>query len=177
MQAISRGAWRSLVAHRFWEPEVAGSNPAVPTTFLGDTLMKRDMDLIRTLLLEIESWPPGARVPSTKIVIEPYTEEQIRYHAELLHDAGFIGGMLAVHRASGARPTIVGRLTWHGHEFVDATRSDIVWATVKKRAEPVGGSMNMELLAELISSVCRSMMWLPQRHCSSPTRSDLERSQ
>ena len=104
--------------------------------------MKRDMDLIRTLLLEIESWPPGARVPSTRIVIAPYTEEQIRYHAELLHDAGFIGGVLAVHRASGERPAIVGRLTWHGHEFVDATRSDIVWAAVKQRADTVehGGS-------------------------------------
>ena len=127
--------------------------------------MKRDMDLIRTLLLKIESWPPGARVPSTRIVIAPYTEEQIRYHAELLHDAGFIGGVLAVHRASGERPAIVGRLTWHGHEFVDATRSDIVWAAVKQRAEAVGGSVNMELLLELVSAISRSMLWLPQcRH-------------
>ena len=137
--------------------------------------MKRDMDLIRTLLLEIESWLPGARVPSTRIVIEPYTEEQIRYHAELLHDAGFIGGVLAVHRATGERPAIVGRLTWRGHEFVDATRSDIVWAAVKKRAESVGGSVNMELLLELIFAVSRSMMWLPQCHPLSLTRSDPER--
>lgn len=139
--------------------------------------MKRDMDLIRAMLLEVESWPPGARVPSTRIVIEPYTEEQIRYHAELLHDAGFIGGVVAVHRASGERPAIVGRLTWYGHELVDATRSDIVWAAVKKRAEPVGGSMNMELLAELVSSVYRSMMWLPQCCCSSLTRGVQERFQ
>lgn len=139
--------------------------------------MKRDMDLIRAMLLEVESWPPGARVPSTRIVIGPYTEEQIRYHAELLYDAGFIGGVVAVHRASGERPAIVGRLTWHGHEFVDATRSDIVWAAVKKRAEPVEGSTSMELLAELVSSVSRSMMWLPQCHSPSLTRSDPERSQ
>ena len=124
--------------------------------------MKRDMDLIRALLLEIESWPPGARVPSTRIVIEPYTEEQIRYHAELLHDAGFFGGVLAVHRASGDRPVIVGRLTWCGHEFVDATRSDVVWAAVKERAIPVEGSVNMELLLELVSAISRSMMWLPK---------------
>ena len=139
--------------------------------------MERDMDLIRTLLLEIESWPPGARVPSTRIVIEPYTEEQIRYHAELLHDAGFIGGVVAVHRASGERPAIVGRLTWHGHEFVDATRSDVVWAAVKQRAEPVGGSVNMALLAELVASVSRSMMWLPQCHHASHAGSEGKRYQ
>lgn len=139
--------------------------------------MKRDVDLIRAMLLEVESWPPGARVPSTRIVIEPYTEEQIRYHAELLHDAGFIGGVVAVHRASGERPAIVGRLTWRGHEFVDATRSDVVWAAVKERAKPVGGSTNMELLEELFSSVSRSMMWLPQCHYLSSTRSDPERYQ
>ena len=122
--------------------------------------MKRDMDLIRALLLEIESWPPGARVPSTRIAIEPYTEEQIRYHADLLHEAGLIGGVIAVHRATGERPAIVGRLTWNGHEFVDATRSDAVWAAVKARSTMVGGSLNMDLLAELVSSVSKSMMWL-----------------
>jgi len=133
------------------------------------------MDLIRTLLLEIESWPPGARVPSTRIFIEPYTEEQIRYHAELLHDAGFIGGVLAVHRASGERPAIVGRLTWCGHEFVDATRSESVWAAVKDRAKPVAGSVNMELLLELVSTVSRSMMWLPQCQHHSHARSVVDR--
>lgn len=126
--------------------------------------MKRDMQLIRAMLLEVESWPPGARVPSSRLVIEPYTEEQVRYHAELLHDAGFIGGVLAVHRASGDRPAIIGRLTWRGHEFVDATRSDAVWAAVKQRAESVGGSVNMEILLELVAAVARSMMWLPQCH-------------
>lgn len=134
--------------------------------------MKRDMDLIRAMLLEVESWPPGARVPSTRIAIEPYSEEQIRYHAELLHGAGFIGGVVAVHRASGERPAIVGRLTWYGHEFVDATRSEVVWAAVKERTRLVGGSTNMEILAELVSSVSRSMMWLPQCHYPSPTKID-----
>ncbi|RYY22285.1 MAG: DUF2513 domain-containing protein [Sphingomonadales bacterium] len=126
--------------------------------------MKRDMQLVRAMLLEVESWPPGARVPSSRLVIEPYTEEQVRYHAELLHDAGFIGGVLAVHRASGERPAIIGRLTWRGHEFVDATRSDAVWAAVKQRAESVGGSVSMEILLELVAAVARSMMWLPQCH-------------
>ena len=135
--------------------------------------MKRDMDLIRAMLLEVESWSPGARVPSTRIVIEPYTEEQIRYHAELLHDAGFIGGVVAVHRASGERPAIVGRLTWHGHEFVDATRSDVVWAAVKQRAESVGGSVNMELLVELVAAISRSMMWLQQCCSCSRSRNEL----
>ena len=136
--------------------------------------MKRDMDLIRTMLLEVESWPPGARVPSTRIVIEPYTEEQIRYHAELLHDAGLIGGVVAVHRATGDRPTIVGRLTWRGHEFVDSIRSDSVWMAMKDRAKLVGGSLSMELLAELISSISRSMMWLPQCQYAPAARRELE---
>ena len=122
--------------------------------------MKRDIDLIRALLLEIESWPPGARVPSTRIAIEPYTEEQIRYHADLLHEAGLIGGVIAVHRSTGERPAIVGRLTWNGHEFVDATRSDAVWAAVRARSAMVGGSLNMDVLTELVSSVSKSMMWL-----------------
>ena len=29
--ATTIGEWRSLVAHRFWEPRAAGSNPVSPT--------------------------------------------------------------------------------------------------------------------------------------------------
>lgn len=122
--------------------------------------MKRNMDLIRALLLEIETWPPGARIPSTKIVIEPYTEEQIRYHADLLHTSGLISGVVAVHMASGQRPTIVGHLTWHGHEFIDAARSDAVWLASMERASRTGGSLSMELLSELVHKTAKCLMLL-----------------
>lgn len=51
--------------------------------------MRRDMNLIRKLILELEDALPE-REPNLNI--EGYTEEQVRYHLYLLHDAGLVYG-------------------------------------------------------------------------------------
>ena len=47
--------------------------------------MKRDMDLIRAMLLAVEEHPSGF---APKIELQGYTQEQINYHAYLLGEAG-----------------------------------------------------------------------------------------
>ncbi|WOD14364.1 DUF2513 domain-containing protein [Paraburkholderia kirstenboschensis] len=61
--------------------------------------MKRDMDLIRELMLKLETLPvPTAGmvvVDATRVSIEGYTAEQIDYHLSLMEQARFIhaGGL------------------------------------------------------------------------------------
>jgi hypothetical protein len=52
---------------------------------VADIDMKRDMDLIREMLLAIEAHPSG--FAPIKIDIEGYTQEQISYQATLLGEA------------------------------------------------------------------------------------------
>ncbi len=95
--------------------------------------MKRDMDLIRELLLKLEALPMrmGGIVvipPDTdEIQIDSYTVEQIDYHLSLIREAGLV-------EAGGARPAVgIGfrRLSWAGHDFLDSIRSPEVWAKTK----------------------------------------------
>lgn len=92
--------------------------------------MKRDMDLIRELMLKLEALPmPTAGmvvVDATKVGVEGYTAEQIDYHLSLLEQARFIhaGGLDMGMSGPGFGPGVdCCSLTWAGHDFLDATRS------------------------------------------------------
>jgi hypothetical protein len=57
--------------------------------------MKRDMDLVRQLLMEIDesSELDGRRwVPGENIVIDGRTPEEIAYHLSMLIESGYIVG-------------------------------------------------------------------------------------
>ncbi|EGR0923717.1 DUF2513 domain-containing protein [Vibrio parahaemolyticus] len=90
-------------------------------------MMKRDMELIRKLLLTIEENP-------RQLEVEGYDKNQVKYHALLLIEAGFLDGNVSDTLANtSVVPTFVSvnRLTWDGHEFLDNIRKEEVWNTIK----------------------------------------------
>ncbi|MGA3094330.1 MAG: DUF2513 domain-containing protein [Dehalococcoidales bacterium] len=98
--------------------------------------MKRDMDLIRQMLLAIEAEPSGWA--PDKLEIPNYTQEQINYHAVLLGEAGLaiVGDI-----STGENPAaMVSRLTWAGHEFLDASRENQIWNQAKDAIAKIGGA-------------------------------------
>jgi len=108
--------------------------------------MKRDMDLIRELMLKLEELPvPTAGmvvVDATKVNVEGYTTEQIDYHLSLLEQARFIhaGGLDFGMSGPGFGPGVgFCSLTWVGHDFLDAMRSPDVWNRTRKAAAAAGG--------------------------------------
>lgn len=103
-----------------------------------DIDMKRDMDLIRAMLLAIES-DPHPYAP--KIEIEGYTQEQIDYHAILLGEAG-LAKVHEIRLEESHTPvaTTVERLTWAGHEFLDSAREKQTWNQAKDLINKVSGA-------------------------------------
>ncbi len=112
--------------------------------------MKRDMDLIRDILLAIESNPSGF---APKIEVSNYTQEEINYHAFLLGEAG-LAEVADITVEGGKSPeAIVIRLTWAGHEFLDSARENQTWNQAKDLINRVGGAslqIWLILLTELI---------------------------
>ncbi|MCR4416086.1 MAG: DUF2513 domain-containing protein [Thermoguttaceae bacterium] len=53
--------------------------------------MKRDMELVRQILLAVEGHPSA--VEPCELRIPGFSEEQIAYHTQLLHEAGFLEGI------------------------------------------------------------------------------------
>lgn len=94
--------------------------------------MKRDMDLIRTILLEIEK-AEDREIPINSVSIGDFDRKTIRYHIDLLEDSGLAKVIKhTIQLGRTKQPTFINlRLSWEGHEFLDAARDDNVWAKAK----------------------------------------------
>jgi hypothetical protein len=88
--------------------------------------MKRDIDLIRTILLKIEESDDPTKI-DVRLFSTNHSIEQIQYHLKLLCEAGFI-------EVKGFREIIltVSGLTWSGHDFLDAARDKSRWEKAKE---------------------------------------------
>jgi hypothetical protein len=112
--------------------------------------MRRDMDLYRQLVLDLEALDlaygeiVSIDVFGGDLAIEGYTPDQIAYHLDQIVSSGMVdqagGGSLD---GPGFRC-----LTPKGHDFVDSVRDDKVWAMTKEGALKAGG-LTLDLLVAL----------------------------
>jgi hypothetical protein len=124
--------------------------------------MKRDDDLVRNLLLDLEM---ADRVITGQHVVEGYSQEQVSYHLALILQAGLAQGPRPTYSVGNADPTIpaavaVLRLTNEGHDFISTIRSDTVWERTKLKVKEVGGDVSLSILKEIGLQVSRSLLGL-----------------
>ncbi len=103
-----------------------------PETSAG-SCMKRDLNLIREILLEVESCANyrGADTGTIKAGVIP--PDIIQYHIGLLVDAGLIDETIRSSVNPQFMPHFNVNLTWSGHEFLDNARNDSIWEAVKEK--------------------------------------------
>ena len=115
--------------------------------------MKRDMDLIRRMLLEVE----GDDNPKT---ITQFTEAHEVYNIALLEDAGLVEARVV--KGSMGKPisAFVIRLTWQGHDFLDAAKDDTIWAKARDRILKPGISFTFSILVEFLKQEAKQRLGL-----------------
>lgn len=86
--------------------------------------MKRDIDLIRSILLNVESDGKHA-VPGG------HTDQEVADHVQQLIEEGLVEGIVVRDREGLPSGAAITRLTSKGHDFVDATRNQSFWIKTK----------------------------------------------
>lgn len=111
--------------------------------------MKRDMDLVRAILKDVESVEKlDVLIPLT---YEEWTSAQVTYHVKILWQAGLIEASdSSTHDGTQLHAT---SLTWAGHDYLDAVRSDTVWTRVKQRLAKVGGDAPIDVIRQVATQV------------------------
>ena len=120
--------------------------------------MKRDMELIRKLILQIEDSPNGS-APS-QLQIEGYTAEQIGYHAYLLVDSGLAVGSDVTNSGSSGPEYLISYLTWAGHDFADACRNETTWKKATAIVKEKAGGVTFDVFKQLLVSLLKHAVGL-----------------
>ena len=98
--------------------------------------MKRNPDLIREILIELEEHEDPAP-PDLVLERDGGEDETKARHVLLAEEAGLVTWEADGHNR-GDYGFIRIRLTGPGHDFLESIRSDSVWAAVKSRASDAG---------------------------------------
>lgn len=121
--------------------------------------MKRDMDLVRALLLRIESWdiPPGGAMSNLfatdpEVQIDGYADNAVDYHLELLIDSGLVDGSCNIERRFR-----IHKLTPAGHDLVESIRDPVIWSETKEGVKKAGG-FTVELLRDLAKGLIKTQI-------------------
>jgi hypothetical protein len=105
------------------------------------------MELCKKILLALEAsdewWA------SESFTIEGYGPNTVRGHIRLLQDAAFVEIL-----RTGPPPWIIAtmRLTWAGHEFIDAARDQTRWDQARGIVARIGGA-TIDLLGKILAEL------------------------
>jgi hypothetical protein len=112
------------------------------------TYMKRDMDLIREILLQAEECPAGTRWTAKPLL--DHSISDVVEHVQLLIDAGFVDG-----RTLGNEAAMILRITHAGHEFIDSSREPTRWEKAKAKALSAGAPLTVTVLKAILDQLIK----------------------
>ena len=121
--------------------------------------MKRDLDLVRQLLLRMESQEQA--YIRDELLVDGYSEDQIGFHIYLLGEAGLAKVVESTHIGStspSARPL---HLTWAGYEFLEAAKDETLWGKAKAVVIKPAGGVAFGVLVEWLKAEAKARLGLP----------------
>lgn len=114
--------------------------------------MKRDLDLVRDILLAVEADPREGLV---FLNLEKYSKRDVSNHVLLLTEAGYLESTVM---EGEFIPT---HMTWQGHEFLEAARNDTIWERAKEQIKKEGLGMALPILLNLLITLGKQAAGLP----------------
>lgn len=121
--------------------------------------MKRDLELVRKILLRVEQ----REHVEPKFLISGYDENLVSYHVAIMEQAGLVDAI--VHKMlNGTMEGIPIRMTWQGHEWLDLARNNNVWKKAKKLIKDKAGSAGFEITKVVLTHMVKELLLPCQPH-------------
>lgn len=108
--------------------------------------MKRDMDIIRQIVLAVRDSDDVIR-GLEGVQFEVYAE-----HVRLLEEAGLVDASIQTVPQRRVITALVWRLTWAGQDFASAIDNDTLWSKAKENVIKPAGSWTFDVLKEWLKA-------------------------
>lgn len=118
--------------------------------------MKKDIDFIRELLINIE----GADKPlelGQLLEIEPDINK-LAFHFDLLEHSGLIEGSITRAYGGDVVHLKINGLTMTGFNFLDCIRSPQIWSKAKETIQKAVGTVTLETLAVFCNELAKKVL-------------------
>jgi hypothetical protein len=120
--------------------------------------MKRDLELVRAILLALEAADHGfAPHPFT---VPGYDADTIGHHVWLMQQGGLLTASTVVAMHDASPIAIPESITWQGHEFLAAVRNDTVWRKVKADVKDKGLAVPFSVIQTLALKIIEKLAGL-----------------
>ncbi len=117
--------------------------------------MKRDLELIRKILLAVEEWPSTGGDQSFESLCAP--EEEVTYNVYQAIEAGLLRGK--VHEDNEDMICLVNGLTPDGHDFLDNARNKYIWDEVLADCKKRGiKDASLKIIMEYLNKAVRKKL-------------------
>ena len=117
--------------------------------------MKRDLDLIRQILLTVEEDHDGKQA-ITSLYISGYSRTTVQYHIRLLAEGDYLD-VNQIDTFAGTTYHIQG-MTFKGHDYLDTIRDNTVWTQTKERLAQVGNTASLALVKATATEILKALL-------------------
>ena len=118
--------------------------------------MKRDMELVRKILLKLEEAPDSNAI--CNLSIDGYTLDEVAYHCQLIEEKGLARNYTEL-RGDGKLVSFgIGTLTDDGHDLINKIRNETVWEKVKTFIVKKGLKFTLDVIIQVAPQVIANLM-------------------
>ena len=124
--------------------------------------MKRNLDLLRAILLAVEEEGDPEEPLIHSLAIEGVEQSIVDEHVKLLIDSGFIEGECKFSTNNRILFTAIRGLTSRAYDFLDNVRNEALWNRIKNRIETTTGTASFEIVEEFAHQIISTLLARPK---------------
>ena len=120
--------------------------------------MKRDINLLRAILLQVEQEGDPEEPLLSSLSIEGYNQPLVNEHVKLLIEAGYLEGELKYSTNNRILLAAIRSLTPKAYDFLDNIRNDMLWKRILERVSTTTGSASLQIIENFAHQVVSSAL-------------------
>ena len=120
--------------------------------------MKRDMELVRKILLFVEKIDNTVRLEPLEI--EGYSHDAIDHHTRILIEQGYLREKGGISFSMDGISVGGGAMTYEGHDFLDAARNETIWRKITDQVGSTVGSTSIAVIKSLLEDYAKQRLGL-----------------